>query len=547
MENSTCPFQAAVASGRHHPQLPKRASRAAPTPFSKPVSFTPNCSSTLLFSILLHYIYQLIHTRATHLQTHKTMYPGQVPGFSRDESARHHVNQRRLPTPVNHLNNLRPQSRGPPSARALPFTMFRSEVSSGPISLSATHGYSNYSQPPVSGPSASWALAAGIQRTMASTGSISVSTSHRNSNSSQPLVSGSPASWATMAPFAHGSAAPVPQPTQGNHSHSAQPWVWWVSTSWGSEVSRSHGSSMPVSQPKFDYYHHTLPQPALMTQAPRAVKRKAQKLSSPANISHFQHTFRSSSITSGYTSSVHDGSSDEHPPSPIGRATSDAVNCTASSSSSEGELNIIFEDPQNGQLHREKRIRTQEELDSQKEGMRVLKDNGGACVACYKSKKRCGPGEPCPPCAARNRECVRNNRTDGEAVSSGGQPTSASASAPAPPVSTSSQFVSTSPQSSLSHTEPVSAPSRSPSPNIGFKTLTSIQSSLIDRPSLHENVPTETTVKEDPPSLDCDLLEDYLDPFFIDPWEDGMSCIDSTYDNASYPWVGSDAGGHLTI
>lgn len=492
------------------------------------------------------------------------MYPGQVPGIKREESARLHVNERRLPTPVNHLNTLRPQPPGPPSARALPFTMFRTEVSPGTLSLSASHGYLNYSQPPAPEPSTSWALPTGVSRLLGSTGSMSVSVSvpHHSLNSSQPFVSGSSASWATVVPFTHGSAAPVPHSIQGNHSQSAQP--WGVSISRASEVSHSQGSSVPAPQPAFDYYHHTFPQPTLMSQAPRAVKRKAQKLSSPVNISQFQNTFRSSSITSGYASNVHGGSLDEHSSYLVGRATSDTATFITRSPTPEGELKIIMEDPQNGHLHREKRIRTQEELDSQKEGMRVLKDNGGACLACYRSKKRCGPGDPCPPCAARNRECVRSDRNDGETVFAGGQPTSASGSAPAQPVSTSLQSVSTSSQSSSSHTEPVSAPTRSPSPNIGFEILTSVQISLIDRPSLSENapteqaflidrpglpenIPTEMTSNEDQPAMGCDLLEDYLDPFFIDSWQDGMNCIDSAYDNVIYPWVGTDANDHLTI
>jgi hypothetical protein len=55
------------------------------------------------------------------------------------------------------------------------------------------------------------------------------------------------------------------------------------------------------------------------------------------------------------------------------------------------------------------------------------------------------------------------------------------------------------------------------------------------------------TSNEDPPAMGCDLLEDYLDPFLIDSWQDGMNCIDSAYDNVIYPWVGTDANDHLTI
>lgn len=542
-------FKQRFPRGRHylpHPQLPKRESRAVPAPpyTSWSVSFTPNCSSTLLLFILPHYIYQLIHTRATHLQTRNTMYPGRGPVSRRDESARHYVNERRLPTPVNHLNTRRPQPPGPPSSWSLPPTMFRSEISSRPVSLSTTHSHSNYSQPLVYGPSVNWALPTGVQHMQGSSESVSVSASHSSLNSTQPLVSRPLASWATGVSFAHGSAGPVPQPAQGNHSHFAQPWVVGLSPSQAlpPEVSHSQGSSVPASHAAFDYHYHTFPQPSPMSQTLRAVKRRAPKLPFPATAFHFQNSFASSSATSGYASSVHDGSLDELSPSLVGRATSDSANFTASSASPEVELNIILEDPTSGQLYREKRIRSRGELDSQKEGMRVLKDNGGACLACYKSKKRCGPGEPCPPCAARNRECVRLNRYDGEIVSGGGQPVSASTQ----PVSTSSQSVSTSSRSSSLPTQPVSAPTRSPSPNIGSESLTPFQNSLINRPGLPESIPTEQTSNEDPPALDCDVLGDYVDPFFLDSWEAGMLCIDNTFDNTSYTWVGTDAGGHLT-
>ncbi|KAJ5460308.1 uncharacterized protein N7458_001860 [Penicillium daleae] len=210
--------------------------------------------------------------------------------------------------------------------------------------------------------------------------------------------------------------------------------------------------------------------------------------------------------------------------------------------SSEAPLKIVLEDPSSGQQYREKRIRSQEELDSQKEGMRILKDYGGACAACYRSKKRCGPGDPCPPCAARDRECVRLNRYDGETVSAGGQPVPT----PTQPISTSSQSVSTSFQSVPPPTQPVSAPVLPPSPTVRSETLTLDQMDPPnDRPSLPESTLSEPALDEDLPSLGLDPPEDYFDPFRIDLWEDGMDCINSAWENPSFTLIGNE-GGHLT-
>lgn len=476
------------------------------------------------------------------------MYPRSGAVSRPDESATHDLNERRLPTPVNHFNTLRPPPPGPPSSRSFPPTLFRSEISSGPISISASQGHSNYGHLPVSGPSTPWTLSTGVPHTQGSSGSMAVSATHHNLNSGPPLISGPPASWATVMPYTHAPGAPAARPTQNNHSHydQRQPWVPGLSASWTAptDVSRSHGSSGGASKP-FDYYYHTFPQPDLMSQTPRAIKRRRQKLSSAETVPQSQHSVTGSSTTSGYASSVPDGSLDEYSPSLVDRVIpdrgiSDRATSRARSSSPEVNLNIILEDPKSGQLYREKRIRSQDELDSQKEGMRILKDNGGACAACYKSKKRCGPGDPCPPCAVRNRKCVRLNRYDGEIVSAADQPVSA----PAQPVSLSSQqSASASPQSTSPPTQPVSAPACPLSPSVRFESLTLVQITLTNGPSLPERNPVEPALNEDPPSVDPDQF--YFDPFCNDSWEAGMLCIDSAYDSLSYSWVDADTGGHL--
>ncbi|KAJ5280853.1 hypothetical protein N7478_006225 [Penicillium angulare] len=68
---------------------------------------------------------------------------------------------------------------------------------------------------------------------------------------------------------------------------------------------------------------------------------------------------------------------------------------------------FIPEDPTNPHTYHEKRPRSRTELDKQKEDIRQLKEYGGACNRCYKSKKKCGPSTPCPPCRANKRECIR--------------------------------------------------------------------------------------------------------------------------------------------
>ncbi|KAJ5730106.1 uncharacterized protein N7483_004614 [Penicillium malachiteum] len=75
-------------------------------------------------------------------------------------------------------------------------------------------------------------------------------------------------------------------------------------------------------------------------------------------------------------------------------------------SSSPIEYGFIMEDPTNPQRCA-KRARSRSELDKQKEDIRQLRDNGGACTRCYKSKKKCSTSTPCDPCLASRAKCIR--------------------------------------------------------------------------------------------------------------------------------------------
>lgn len=102
----------------------------------------------------------------------------------------------------------------------------------------------------------------------------------------------------------------------------------------------------------------------------------------------------------------------QHSSDGITRGYSHAFSASSSeqklSSSPEPALNIVIEDPNTGQCYRERRIRTRTELDKQKETVKRLKKAGGACLWCYRNKKKCGPSNPCPPCIEIPRVCIRN-------------------------------------------------------------------------------------------------------------------------------------------
>ncbi|KAJ5156621.1 hypothetical protein N7492_009424 [Penicillium capsulatum] len=92
-------------------------------------------------------------------------------------------------------------------------------------------------------------------------------------------------------------------------------------------------------------------------------------------------------------------------PKPGDGSAKDNENCRDPVSSYE----FVTEDPTMPLTRIERRPRTKEELQQQKEGIRRLRKFGGACLWCYRSKKRCGPASPCPPCQTNHRECVRNS------------------------------------------------------------------------------------------------------------------------------------------
>ncbi|KAJ5679308.1 hypothetical protein N7462_007552 [Penicillium macrosclerotiorum] len=69
---------------------------------------------------------------------------------------------------------------------------------------------------------------------------------------------------------------------------------------------------------------------------------------------------------------------------------------------------FVIEDPQNPLTFRERRHRSKAELETQKKCIRELKEFGGACLWCYRSKKKCGPIRSCPSCVQNKRECIRH-------------------------------------------------------------------------------------------------------------------------------------------
>lgn len=83
-------------------------------------------------------------------------------------------------------------------------------------------------------------------------------------------------------------------------------------------------------------------------------------------------------------------------------------NGSVSNSPGTPELSFVIENPESPFTYREKRIRTKEDSERQREDSRLLKERGGACVWCYLNKKKCGPKNPCPPCSSNGRGCFRD-------------------------------------------------------------------------------------------------------------------------------------------
>ncbi|KAJ5101704.1 hypothetical protein NUU61_003926 [Penicillium alfredii] len=72
-------------------------------------------------------------------------------------------------------------------------------------------------------------------------------------------------------------------------------------------------------------------------------------------------------------------------------------------------FNFLIEDPKTSRYHREKIPRSQADRESQRENIRLLKGSGGACLWCYRSKKRCGLSNPCLSCTSTRRKCIRSS------------------------------------------------------------------------------------------------------------------------------------------
>jgi len=73
----------------------------------------------------------------------------------------------------------------------------------------------------------------------------------------------------------------------------------------------------------------------------------------------------------------------------------------------ESSLDIILVDPTHPHTHCERRVRSREDLAKQKQDSLLLKTSGGACIWCYRSKKKCNPTRICQPCGSNGRKCIR--------------------------------------------------------------------------------------------------------------------------------------------
>lgn len=69
---------------------------------------------------------------------------------------------------------------------------------------------------------------------------------------------------------------------------------------------------------------------------------------------------------------------------------------------------FVAEDPTIPTSRSDRKPRSKEELEQQKEEVQLLRKFGGACLWCYRSKKKCGPASPCPPCQVNRRKCIRS-------------------------------------------------------------------------------------------------------------------------------------------
>jgi hypothetical protein len=98
-----------------------------------------------------------------------------------------------------------------------------------------------------------------------------------------------------------------------------------------------------------------------------------------------------------------------------------------------GDIPFIIEDPTRRSTYHEKRVRSREDLAKQKQDSHDLKVSGGACVWCYRSKKKCDASSVCHPCRTGKRRCIRDSAQLSLLALSMTIPSCASAKPRAPP------------------------------------------------------------------------------------------------------------------
>ncbi|KAI9933036.1 hypothetical protein MW887_009290 [Aspergillus wentii] len=127
---------------------------------------------------------------------------------------------------------------------------------------------------------------------------------------------------------------------------------------------------------------------------------------------NLQSTYQNNNFSLGYPQSFveHQGKVSPSNDQSNSRGVSSSPTPGLEPGYSEGsDLNIVIEDPKSPNGYREKRMRTKKDAVKQKEESRLLKESGGACLWCYRKKKKCGPIHPCPLCTSTGRRCIRES------------------------------------------------------------------------------------------------------------------------------------------
>lgn len=96
------------------------------------------------------------------------------------------------------------------------------------------------------------------------------------------------------------------------------------------------------------------------------------------------------------------------PPHP-GQISPVLGNGTEASQASYRKFEFVYEDPSAGPCPRKRQKRSREDIDIQKISVEKLKIFGGACLWCYRTKKKCGTDNICTQCVASHRVCVRTS------------------------------------------------------------------------------------------------------------------------------------------